>query len=70
MSFHIISKVNGPYPPGTWFECMDDGCRQVEIETVNNRMKVKKEIGLVIPHDMVMPHVTSVMKRGVKRHGR
>ena len=70
MSLHIVSVANGPYKPGTWFECMDDGCRKVEVETVDNRVKVKKEIGLVLPHKEVLPYVTSIMKRGIRRHGR
>ena len=69
MSFHIVSKASGPYRPGTWFECMDDGCRQVEVVTVDNRVQVVKEIGLIVPHEEVFPYVTSVMKRGIRRHG-
>lgn len=69
MSLHIVSKANGPWRPGTWFECFDDGCRQVTVETVNNRVQVVKELGLILPHEEVFPHVTCVMKRGVIRHG-
>ncbi len=70
MSFHIVSKQSNRFRPGTWFECMDDGCREVTVETVDNRMQVVKEVGFILPHDEVMPYVTSVMKRGVMRHGR
>ena len=69
MSFHIVSKANGRFKPGTWFECLDDGCREVEVDTVNNRVVVVREVGLVFPHDAVMPYVTSVMKRGIVRQG-
>lgn len=69
MSLHIVSKASGPYRPGTWFECFEDGCQQVEIETVDNRVKVTKEVGLIVPQDMVMPYVTSIGKWGLRRHG-
>lgn len=69
MSFHIVSKQNNRFRTGTWFECFDDGCREVQVETVGNRMKVVKEIGLVMPHTEIAQYVTSVMKRGVLRHG-
>lgn len=69
MSFHIVSKQNNRFRPGTWFECLDDGCREVQVETVNNRMKVVKEVGLVMPKGEIDPYITSVMKRGVRRHG-
>ncbi len=69
MSLHIITRPDAPYPPGTWFECLDDGCRKVEVETVKNRVRVVKDLGIALPHDAVFPYVTSVMKRGVLRHG-
>ena len=69
MSLHIVSKANGRWRPGTWFECFDDGCRQVEVETRGNRVHVVKEVGLAFPHEDVFPYVTCVMKRGIVRHG-
>lgn len=69
MSLHIITRANAPWRPGTWFECMDDGCRQVEIATIDNRVHVVKEIGLIIPHEEIFPYVTSVVKKGIRRHG-
>lgn len=68
MSLHIVSRVNSSYKMGTWFECMDDGCRQVEIETVNNRVKVRKEVGFILPFDHIKTYVTTIMKRGIRRH--
>ena len=70
MSLHIVSRVNGPYKPGTWFECFDDGCRQVEVKTVNNRVEIVKEIGFLLPFSVIQPYVTSIGKKGIKRHGR
>ena len=69
MSFHIISKQNNRFRVGTWFECLDHGCQEVLVETVNNRMQVVKEVGFVLPHTEIGPYVTSVMKQGVLRHG-
>lgn len=69
MSFHITSSHDCRWRPGTWFECDDGGCQEVEVETVDNRMRVKKSVGLLYPHDQVMPYVTSVGKRGVRRYG-
>ena len=69
MSFHIISKANNRFRPGTWFECLDAGCREVVIETVDGRAKVVKEIGFIMPKSEIDPYITSVMKRGVRRHG-
>ena len=69
MSLHIISRVNGPYKPGTWFQCDDDGCQQVEIEQSGTRVRVVREIGFIRAHDDVLPYCTSIMKTGVLRHG-
>lgn len=52
---------------GTWFECLDHGCQQVEIETVDNRVRVVKATGLVIPFSEIKDYVTTTMKYGLNR---
>ena len=65
MSLHIVSRNNGPWRPGTWFECFDDGCMRVEIETVNNRVKGVKETGIILPWSEIEPWVATCMKKGL-----
>lgn len=67
MSMHIVSKVNNRWSCGTWFQCHDHGCQEVEIETVDNRVRVVKEVGLVIPFSEIKGCITTTMKRGLNR---
>ena len=67
MSMHIISRKNIRWKPGTWFECFDHGCQEVEVETVDNRVRVAKTLGLVLPFTEIEDYVTTTMKRGLNR---
>jgi len=67
MSMHIVSRVNNRWRCGTWFQCFDHGCQEVKIETVDNRVKVAKEVGLVIPFGEIKDYITTTMKRGLNR---
>ena len=67
MSLHVISRNNNRWRQGTWFECFDDGCREVEVYTENNRMKVKREIGFILPFSEIQDYVTTAMRKGLKR---
>jgi hypothetical protein len=60
----VVRKRNPYFPPGTWIECYDDGCRKVEVESVNNRLKVVKEVGLVIPQDKLEPFMSRALSKG------
>jgi hypothetical protein len=60
----VVRKRNPYFPPGTWIECFDDGCRKVEVESVNNRLKVVKEVGLVIPQDKLEPFMSRALSKG------
>lgn len=68
MSFHIVTRGER-WRKGTWFECLDHGCTEVEIETVENRVRVKREVGFILPYSEIEPYVMTVMKRGLKRNG-
>lgn len=69
MSMHIVSRANNRWRQGTWFECFDDGCREVKIETVENRVKVVKEVGFIMPYSEIEPYTSWTMKRGLRYHG-
>jgi hypothetical protein len=60
----VIRKRNPYFPPGTWIECYDDGCRKVEVESVNNRLKVVKEVGFVLPQEKLEPFMSRVLSKG------
>ena len=60
----VVRKRNPYFPPGTWSECFDDGCRKVEVESVNNRLKVVKEVGIVIPQDKLEPFMSRELSKG------
>lgn len=69
MSLHMISRANEHYRQGTWYECTDIGCREVDVETVENHLKVVREKGFVIPKSLIQPYITSPIRGGVNRHG-
>jgi hypothetical protein len=60
----VIRKRNPYFPPGTWIECYDDGCRAVDVETVENHLRVVRERGLVIPKEKLAPFMSQALKKG------
>ena len=60
----VVRKQNPYFPPGTWIECHDDGCRKVEVETKDNRLRVVKEVGLIIPQKELQPFMSKALSRG------
>ena len=60
----IIRKRNPYFPPGTWVECFDDGCRAVDVESVDNRLKVVREKGIVIPQEQLKPFMSKSLSKG------
>lgn len=69
MSLHMISRANQYYRQGAWYSCTDEGCMEVEVETVENHLKVVREKGFIIPMSLIQPYVTSPIRGGVNRHG-
>lgn len=65
MSLHRIARKTNRWPPGTWFECTDDGCMIVEVEARNNRMVVLREKGIIFPFSEIEEYVMTCMKRGL-----
>ena len=63
----VIRKRNPYFPPGTWIECFDDGCRKVEVESVNNRLKVVKEVGIILPQEKLEPFMTKALSKGLDK---
>lgn len=70
MSVHVVTKKNPHLPVGTWLELFDDGFRQVETETVDNRLRIVRSFGLVYPRSTLRPYTMVTLKRGLdKWHG-
>ena len=68
MTFAVVCKHNPlRLPIGQWLERDDDGYQKVEVESHNNRMYVKRSIGLVIPHRELDDFVARPTKWGFKR---
>lgn len=59
MSVHIVARENDYFPVGKWVRCFDHGCQVIEVESVGNRMKPGKEIGIAIPKPLIMPYLIS-----------
>jgi hypothetical protein len=60
----VIRKRNPYFRPGTWVECFDDGCRAVDVETIDNRLQVVREKGIVIPQKQLEPFMSKALKAG------
>jgi len=65
----VIARHNHKYKQGTWFECFDYGCQQVEVSTENNRLKVGKPIGVIIPFEEIHELIKRPRKTGLDRRG-
>lgn len=63
----VIRKRNPYFKPGTWVECFDDGCRAVDVEQVNNRLRVVREKGIIIPQKELAPFMSKALKRGLDK---
>ena len=67
MALYFVKKRNPYWRPGTWVECFDQGCRQVEVEQVEHRLKVVRDVGLVFPLSEVQEFLMRVQKRGLDK---
>lgn len=65
MTIHRISRPTNKWPPGTWFECCDDGCMVVEVASFNNRLVITKEQGIIFPFSEIEDYVMTAMTRGL-----
>lgn len=65
----VVFKNNPRYQIGTWFQCFDHGCQVVEVESVKNRLRIKKEVGGIFPFDDIDELVKRPRKRGLDRRG-
>ena len=68
MSMYIVSKANDRFRPGTWFECFDHGCQEVQTTTEQNRVRVVKPIGFIMPFSEIQPYVSQSLRRGLNHH--
>ena len=68
MTFAVVCKPNPlRLPVGAWLERDDDGYQKVEVESRENRMQVKRSVGVIIPHRELDAFVTRPTKWGFKR---
>lgn len=63
----VITKPNPHLRVGQWIECFDDGCRKVNVETVNNRLRVVSEEGIILPREVLAPFMMRTLKRGLDK---
>lgn len=69
--YRIVHVSNGPWKPGTWFDCSDGFCVKVQPHTDGGRVVSQNDDGLplAIPEDMVMPWTVGVRGRGLEVGG-
>lgn len=67
MALYIVRKANPFYPTGTWIECFEQGCQKARVETVNGRLEVVANEGLLIPLKELKPFVMRPMRGGLDK---
>jgi len=67
MALFFVKKRNPYWRPGSWVECFDDGCSEVEVEQREGRLVVIREKGIVFPYLEVRPFLMRVQKSGLDK---
>lgn len=67
MALYIVRKANPYYPTGTWVECFEQGCQKAVVKTVNNRLEVVDNEGILLPLQQLKPFLMKPAKWGLDK---